>query len=56
MSFSVYIVIVILVTSFMNKICNHIDLKDRKITNSVTYLIGYVVGCIIMAINCYVVK
>ena len=57
MSSFTYIVIVMLVNIFMIKICNEIDLKNRKNTNTfVVYLIDYVVGCIIMAINCYVVK
>ena len=50
MGSSTYTVIVILVNCFVIKICNEINLKNRKNTNTVIYLIGYTVGCIIMAI------
>lgn len=45
------IVIIILVNFFMIRICDKIDLKDRKNTNTVVYILGYLLGVIIMTID-----
>lgn len=42
------IVITVLINFFMLEICDMIDLKNRKNTNTVVYLIGYTIGCVIM--------
>ena len=56
MSNTIFLVVVIFVTMFAVKLCETIDLGDNKNTNTVVYLIGYAVGCIIMTINFYFVK
>ena len=56
MDSSTYIVIIVVVNFFAIRICNKIDLKDRKNTNTVVYIIGYLLGVIITIIDLLLIR
>ena len=48
MNYTTFMIIVILIQISAIRICKLIDLKDRENTNTLVYVIGYVMGCIIV--------